>query len=136
MSQTFSYPFYTIGDQYPESSTNVRFGRGYSFASKPDGPDQLIFQLDMQGFAWWVNSARVINRTINPEINAGHIQDFYEFHRMFQPFFFNHPTRGQVTVRFNKPLPRFKSIPEAVIVQNGFRGHRIESFPIELILLP
>lgn len=134
----FDYPYHTISDEYPESSTIVRFGRGYSFASKPKGPDQIMFHLKMQGFAWWADPFGNIDRQVFSQQNAGHIQDFYEYHRMYEPFSYKHPTRGWVTVRFQKPLPAFTSIAKAVIeaADYGMRGHCVESFQVDLILLP
>lgn len=137
--ETFDYPFHTIGDEYPESSTVVRFGRGYSFASQPKGPDQILFHLNLTGFCWWTEFVTGnIDRTIFPQLNAGHIQDFYESHRLYEPFAYQHPTRGLSTVRFAKPLPSFKSIKDAVIerLDYGIRGHSVEPFQIDLILLP
>lgn len=135
----FDYPYHTISDEYPESSSVIRFGNGYSFASKPKGPDQMLFHLNMIGFAWWVYSgATEIDRTVLPQINAAHLQDFYEARRMYTPFSYQHPTRGVVTVRFARPLPAFKSVRDAVIDRPDVnrRGHVIEPFQIDLILLP
>lgn len=136
--QRFRYRYHTVGDEYPESSTIVRFGRGYSFASKPKGPDQIIFHLEVNGLCWWVDDLLNVDRTVMPHVNAGHLQDFYEAHRLYEPFEYEHPTRGVVTVRFSKPLPAFKSIKEAIVERPdiGRRGHSVEPVQIDLILQP
>lgn len=135
---TFDFPFHTIGDEYPESSTKVRFGRGYEFASKPKGPDQLIFHLTVSPLFWWLDQTLNIDRSSNARGNAGALQDFYEAHLMYEPFLYQHPTRGLLTVRFHKPLPPFKSIKEAVSEDpdKGLRGHQIEPVNIDFILQP
>lgn len=139
MAADFDYPYHTVSDEYPESSSVIRFGNGYSFASKPKGPDQLLFHLQMLGFAWWTRQGSTdIDRTVLAQVNAAHLQDFYEARRMYTPFTYQHPTRGLVTVRFAKPVPPFKSIKDAVIERSDImrRGHTIEPFQIDLISLP
>lgn len=135
---TFDFPFHTVGDEYPESSTIVRFGKGYSFASKPKGPDQIVFHLTINPLYWWIDDLGNINRTVNGKGNAATLQDFYEAHGQYQPFLYQHPTRGLVTVRFHKPLPPYRSIKEAVTEDTvlGLRGHQIEPVAVDLILQP
>lgn len=135
---TFDFPYHTVGDEYPESSTLVRFGSGYQFASKPKGPDQIIFHLAITGLFWWIDRDGNIDWASNPLGNAGLLQKFYEGHRMYAPFLYNHPTRGIVTVRFHKPLPPFRSMKDAVSVddERGLRGHQIETVNVDLILQP
>jgi hypothetical protein len=134
----FGYRYHTVGDEYPESSQVIKFGKGYSFASKPRGPDQIIFHLEVQGLCWWTNVLNVIDRTTFPNTNAAHLQDFYEFHRLYEPFEYVHPSRGLVTVRFSKPLPAFRGIKAAIVERPdlGRRGHAIEPVQIDLVLLP
>lgn len=134
----FGYHFHTVGDEYPESSQVIKFGNGYSFASKPRGPDQLIFHLEINGLCWWMNVLNMIDRTILPDTNAAHLQDFYETHRLYEPFEYVHPSRGLVIVRFAKPIPVFRNIKEAVVERSdlGRRGHAIEPVQIDLVLQP
>lgn len=132
---TFDFPYYILSDEYPESSKTVSFGGGYTFASAPRGPDQLIFNLDFQALFHWYTTAGVVSRTIQPSLNAFRLQDFYEVHRQYEPFTFVHPTRGSQTVRFHKPLPKFIPTKEQVIVDKvtGARGHQIAPITIQLI---
>lgn len=134
----FYFPYHTIGDEYPESSSIVRFGNGYMYASKPTGPDQLIFHLTITPLFWWMTQQGEIDWTANAWGNAGVLQKFYEAHRLYEPFQYNHPTRGLCTVRFSKPLLPFRSIKEAVTEdgEKELRGHQIEPVAVDLILLP
>ncbi len=135
---TFDFPYHTIGDEYPESSTLVRFGRGYQFASKPNGPDQIIFHLVLSPLFWWLDADNNVDWTANPRGNAGTLQKFYETQRLYNKFYYPHPTRGTVVVRFHKPIPPFRSIKDAVSsdTETGLRGHQIEPVNVDLILQP
>jgi len=126
--ETFDFPYHTVEDQYPSSSAVVQFGGGYSFASKPRGPDQITFKLNFQGMFYFTNSNGTLDGTSNPKINMKVMLDFYENHRLYEPFIYNHPVRGPLTCRFGKPL----SIPKGIAKGKG----QLEAFQVELILQP
>lgn len=137
--RTLDFPYHSVGDEYPESSTLIRFGGGYSFATKPKGPDQITFHLNFEAMFWWINIInRSIDRTFNSQINCASLQDFYEYHRMYELFTYNHPSRGQTAVRFAKPLPPFKSMPDKITYNRlaNRAGHQIEPFTVDLIMQP
>lgn len=126
--ETFDFPLHVVEDQYPESSATVRFGGGYQFASKPRGPDQITFKLSFDAMWFYESSPGVVDATVNPKINMQVLIDFYEAHRLYQPFIYPHPTRGNVVVRFAKPL----AVPKGVKKGNGV----LEAFQVELIQQP
>lgn len=126
--QTFDFPFHLVEDQYPESSTTIQFGGGYQFATKPKGPDQITFKLTFKGMWFFERSPGVVDRDRDPQINMALMQDFYEAHRLYEPFYYPHPRRGLVTVRFSKPL----QIPKGVERGNG----QTEQVNVEFILQP
>ena len=117
--ETFDFPFHTVSDEYPVSSTTIKLGGGYQFASKPRGPDQILFKLSFK--AMWFG-------TLNAQIDMQAMIDFYEAHRLYEPFEYEHPTRGLVVVRFSKPLV----VPKGI--EGG--GGQTEPVSIELILQP
>jgi hypothetical protein len=81
------------------------------------------------GSSWVVstNKAR-INIHINPELNAGALEDFYLNNKLYKKFIYPHPIYGNTEVRFNKPL----ILPKGV--HGG--GGTIESFELEFIEVP
>ena len=133
----FDFPYHKVTDEYPESSIVLRFGRGYQFASKPRGPDQLIFHLEFPVMYWYFNGT-TIDRTVKPQLNFAFLQDFYESVRMYDTFTYTHPSRGVQTVRFQKPLPPVKGITNAVIYEPTISRtrHAIDAFNIDLIQQP
>lgn len=135
---TFDFPYHVPTDEYPQSGYNVSFGRGYSFASAPRGPDQLIFHLQFEGMFFWYNTSNVLDAAVRPELNVRRLQMFYEARRMYETFDYQHPIRGLVAVRFNKPMPQLKPMKHMVILDqaSGARGHQVESFQIDLVMQP
>lgn len=134
--ETFNFPYHFVQDRYPESSTVVQYGKGYRFASKPRAPDQIVFQLDFTAM-WFFEDVtydsygmpfRVLNANTEPRRNMQRLIEFYERHRMYKKFIYPHPRRGNLTVRFNKPL----EVPKVVHDSMGLT----ESFKVELILEP
>jgi hypothetical protein len=125
----FNFPYHVCSDEYPESSTRVRFGQGYEFASRPSGPEQRVFILNFPAM-WFYESTTpgVLDTVTNAERNAGTLQQFYETMQLWQTFDYPHPTRGVVPVRFQKPLPPLKGVP----LGNG----KTEPFEVRLIEEP
>lgn len=133
--QTFDFPMHVLEVEYPESSAKVKFGRGYEFASRPRGPDQLIYTLHFKGMWFFVDSAgypalgapTILDLHKNPQINMARLEKFYQEHRLFEPFWYPHPSLGNVVVRFNEPL-KYK------VEENGHG--KVEAFSIKLITQP
>lgn len=126
--KTFNFPYHRVGDAYPQSSTPVQYGGGYEFASKPRGPDQIVFKLNFAAMWYFEGPPGFVDATREPERNMAALQAFYEEHRLYEKFIYPHARRGNVVVRFKKPL----EIPEGVIGGNGM----LPSFTIELTLQP
>lgn len=113
--ETFPFPYYELTTEYPESSTPVKFGRGYEFVSAPEGPEQITYRLKFPGLWWLKNAQGALDATINPERNMKALEEFYERHLLYRKFLFNHPYRGLIEVRFSQPL----SIPPARMNSHG-----------------
>ena len=137
--ETFNFPYHgSPKETYPNSSQVVQFGKGYRFASKPKGPDQIVFTLPFNMMQFFENVSidpgppivvtRTVNRTKMPLYNMQLLIDFYERHRLYKKFIYPHPRRGNVVVRFNKPL----EVPATL--QDGLGV--TEPFTVELILEP
>ncbi|ESY35771.1 hypothetical protein NKK48_01575 [Mesorhizobium sp. C386A] len=126
--QTFDFPFHLVEDTYPSSSTVIQFGGGYQFATKPRGPDQIGFKLSFKAMWFYERAPGVVDPDLNPQLNMKRMIDFYEAHRLYEPFYYPHPIRGLLVVRFSKPL----QVPKGVERGNG----QTEQLNIELILQP
>lgn len=136
--QTFDFPYYRHSDKYPESSVTMKFGRGYQFASKPKGPDQIICELEYPHMFWMQDPiTNEFRDDVNLQLNIKALISFYEAHRLYEKFWFDHPTRGVTVWRFNKPLETPKRIGDnAVFGINGYLAHQVDGFSVELILQP
>jgi hypothetical protein len=142
MTDVFFFPFHKVQDEYPKNSVTTQFGNGYSFASAPIGPPQIMFHLDFPTMFWFTARSPdgPINRTFSPSITPGlnlaALVDFYEAHQLYNTFMYPHPTRGNVITRFSKPLITPKNLPQVLNFYEGYWGHMVEPFQIDLILQP
>jgi phage-related protein len=135
--QTFDFPYHRVQTEHPESSVQVRFGKGYQFASRPVGPNQLTLRLSFKKMFYFQNAAGVFVPTLEPQLNMLALEQFYEAHQLFEKFYYQHPTRGQLTCRFLKPLVTPKSVDdELVILPGGERQHGVEAFDLQFITQP
>lgn len=81
------------------------------------------------GTSWEVStSSDLLNLTLQPEINAGKLEAFYNFHKLHKKFIYPHPVYGDMAVKFNRPLV----IPKC----NHRGGGSIEPFELEFIEVP
>lgn len=126
--QTYTFDKYVLETEYPESGARVRFGRGYEFASRPRGPDQVEYVLHYEAmFFYFLTNSTTLDLTKNTTINMALMEQFYQNHKLYEPFVFPHPSKGNLTVRFREPL-KFK-------VVKGGRG-QVEPFSVRLIQQP
>lgn len=125
--ETFDFPLFTWTVRYPESSAKVKFGRGYEFTSKPKGPDQVTYILHFAAMMFFVNSAGNVSTTTLPKINIAKLEAFYNVHKTYEKFILPLPGKGNLTVRFNKPL-------EYKVKENG--NGLVEPFQLEVLTQP
>jgi hypothetical protein len=124
--ETYEFDKFTFGEEYPDRP-EVKFGSGDSFASRPVGPDQVIYTLEYQGMLFFQKKNGRLDLERNKRINMGRMVDFYERHRTYGKFHFIHPWKGKKLVRFKDPLV-YKLKPDG-------RGIT-EPFTVKLILQP
>jgi len=126
---TFQWMKHLFETQYPDSSTRIQFGKGYTFAAPPTAPDQRVFRLYFKGFKYYVNTDGTLDITTNQyDDNLGALETFYQTHRLSQNFLYIHPAWGSVTVKFFKPL----QVPKGIASGNGM----VEDFTIDLMEQP
>jgi len=125
--ETFDFPLFTWTTRYPESSTKVKFGRGYEFASKPKGPDQVTYILHFKTMKFFTNAAGAVVTTTHPKINIARLEAFYNRVQMWEKFLLPIPGKGNITVRFAKPL-------EYKVAEDG-QG-TVDSFQLECLSQP
>jgi hypothetical protein len=125
--ETYNFPYFVLEDKYPESSAKLSLGGGYEFASKPKAPDQISFMLHYDTMVFIESVPGTLDLVSNPMLNMGTLRAFYETHRLYEPFLFEHPILGEVTVRFARPL--------SYKLRKGGRGS-VEPFTVELLLQP
>lgn len=125
---TFIWMNHTFTTEYPESGFKLQFGNSYTYAEGPTSPDQRIFTLSFPMLKYYTDSGGVVDATINPTLNMLALENFYLEHKMWKTFVYPHPVRGNLNVRFNKPLKVPAGIPDG--------GGAVGAFSIELIEVP
>ncbi|WP_163564882.1 hypothetical protein, partial [Klebsiella pneumoniae] len=71
-------------DEYPGSSS-LKLGRGYRFAAKPPGPDEVLVHLNFPSmFVWQLNAGDGPNKTVFPQLNIYALETFYKKVRMYE----------------------------------------------------
>jgi hypothetical protein len=125
--ETFDFPLFTWTVRYPESSSKVKFGRGYEFASKPKGPDQVTYILHFKTMKFFESAPGVVSTTVQPKINIARLEEFYLRHKLYEKFILPLPGKGNLTVRFAKPL-------DYKVAENG-QG-TVDSFQLEFLTQP
>lgn len=125
--ETFTFMKHVLSVEYPESSAKIKFGRGYEFASRPIGPDQVTLTLSFKAMFFAFNPNGSYNLTWEPTINMALLENFYKEHRLYEKFIYPHPVEGNLTVRFDRPL-QYK------IIENG--NGQVEPFQIRLLTQP
>ena len=125
--EIFNWPYFVIKTRYPESTIRFQFGRSYLFAVPPTSPDQRAFDLRFPTLVYF-EDAGVLDLVTQPDINLGRLESFYNRHKMYKSFNFNHPVHGSLVCKFNKPL----EIPEGIPGGNG----AVEEVTLEFIEIP
>ncbi|KQS84247.1 hypothetical protein ASG58_20985 [Rhizobium sp. Leaf383] len=105
----------------------MKFGRGYEFASKPNSPDQVTYLLHFKTMKFYESSPGVVSLTKNPAINIARLEAFYNRVQLWTKFLLPIPGKGNLTVRFSKPL-------EYKVAENG-QG-TVEAFQLEFLTQP
>lgn len=104
-----------VDTQYPETGNKMKLGGGYTFASKASAPPQRRFRVSIEGLRIYQNGDGSINDTINPTTNVAVFDKFYRDHELSEEFYYNHPWRGQVLVRFADPV----TVPDPIVGGSG-----------------
>lgn len=93
---------------YVNQGFSVDFGGGYSFATDGEFPVLRIFNLYFTGYKWYTKMEgfhEVLDFETNKNINnIGALREFYKRHLTHKSFIYNHPTEGEMKVRFAEPL--------------------------------
>ena len=122
---TFDFPNHRVRVDYPESSPRLSMGNGYIFAAAPSGPDVRTYTLTFEdGYKYFFDGEDNLDVVTNAAINNfGTLEAFYQTHKLYEPFTYNHPIYGALMVRFNKPL----RTPEGIKNGNGaLKGFELE----------
>lgn len=134
----FDFPYHKPQDAYPTGAV-VKFGRGYNFAARPLGPEEVTTHLKFQAMFVYQNPDDTINLTVDPQLNIFALETFYMDVRMFKPFQYRHHRSGLVNARFSKPLlmPKTLDTPGEmggkIIDGISYRTHQVDPFDMEII---
>lgn len=125
---TFPCEYFLFSTKYPDSGSRIQLGNSYVYTSPPPAPDQRVFRLTLAGMQYFVTPEGVIDLFTSTSRNMAVLELFYNDHKLYLPFDFNHPVLGLVSCKFNRPL----EIPQGMPGGNGV----LESFELELIEIP
>lgn len=126
--ELFDFPFHTVQTSNPESGMRGTMGGSYVFTSAPTDPDQRQFTLNFPTMKFFVNSSDELDETINPQYNMLALAQFYQRHKTYASFHYQHPVYGLLECKFNKPLVEPEVLP-------GGSG-ATKSVTVELIEIP
>jgi len=124
----FPCTHFTFSTRYPESGTRIQFGNSYAFDAGPTAPDQRVFTLTLAGMIYFLDSSDDLEIYEQPWRNMAVLEAFYNEHKRYKSFDFDHPVYGTLKCKFNRPL----EIPEGI--PNG--GGVLDEFTVELIEVP
>ena len=126
--EVFDFPFHTFETKYVDDGDQGRLGKGWSFATKPNAPVQRTFVLNFQGMRYITSPGGSRDLLTDPQLNMGRMEDFFQRHRLYQPFFYDHPFWGRQRVRFQRPI----EVPRGVVGGSGV----LQAFDVNLIEFP
>lgn len=125
----FDFPYHRVATRWPQNSTSIALGGGYTFTSRANGPPQRSFSLEFEGMTWFINPTTGFpDATITPQRNLMALNNFYAAQQLSDPFYYDHPIYGRMVVKFLKPL----EIPKVEIGGTGL----VRGLQIELIEIP
>lgn len=125
---TFDYPFHEVETENPESGFRGQFGNNYIFTTPPTDPDQRKFTLKFPMMMFFTDSNGTIDAGREPQFNMKHLINFYQAHKLWDTFLYNHPVHGTLEVKFDKPLK------EPAVIKNG--NGATKEFEVNLIEMP
>lgn len=127
--EDFNFPFHKVGTgENPTTGVNIQLGNSYVFTAPSPNPDQRIFKLRFPAMQLYFDSSDNLVDNVNVENNFYALYQFYQRHKLYKSFNYEHPMHGLMVVKFSKPLPD-------VQFENG--GHGVsEDFTVELIEVP
>lgn len=125
--ETFNFPYHTTRTIWPPPSYKATFGSGYEFSSKPDAPPQRRFMLRFNAFKYFVDAGTGFPEAVtSPLLNYMTFINFYSVHKTHEPFLYNHPVFGQLTVKFSKSLEDPEHVGDGTGVVGGLEVELIE----------
>lgn len=108
---------------YPENSIQMRFGKSFTFSSKPIGSIQRMLTLTFPVMFWYtLNDGSIVStdeqmathqaeqgfsdteKALRRNLSLGHLMKFYEDHQLWQTFDYNSQLIGAIKARFSAPL--------------------------------
>lgn len=126
--ETFDFPYHSFSTENPDSGFRLQFGQSYIFSVPPTDPDQRKITLTFRGMQFFTNTSGILDETINPQRNMFNLIKFYQRHKLYKSFKYQHPVHGLIEVKFNKPLK------EEDVIDGGYGV--VKEFSIELIEIP
>lgn len=103
MPDTFNFPYHRVITKHPESGSGIKMGKGYEYRQGDNAPEQMMYDLVFDSMQYFLVSG-VPSATPTPTRNIMALDAFYVANKMHKVFIYPHPVRGNINVRFAKPL--------------------------------
>lgn len=127
--ETFPLKLFSYSTEYPTSGVNIALGNSYTFTAAPSAPDQRLFTIKFAALKYFLAEGGGIDTDVYADtLNLGTLEAFYNRHRLWKSFDFNHPIYGLVVVKFKDPL----KVPEGVAGGGG----AVKGLEIKLVEMP
>lgn len=128
--ETFDFPIHTESTVYNDQDRNLKMGGGWDYQVEPVINDPRTFVLTFDALKWITkteaNGQLVVDVHQEYNVNAGRLDKFYAVHRLYKPFWYQHPKYGMVKVRFEKPLALPSPVKNSGGVVQNVAVHLIE----------
>jgi hypothetical protein len=122
----FIYKYHTEATQYPDPGGRTKMGRGWVHAVTPVFPGQRTFELNFPAMKWFLTPTGQLDVQTKPELNLGHLEQFYQQHLLHVAFVYPHPRFGDLNVLFKSPPSFPPARPGGSGVVEGFRVELVE----------
>jgi len=127
MPETFDFcPERYVPETMPPQPLQGMSMNGWDFTSRPEVPYKRKFKLKLFGLRWYLDENDLYDAVTNPQFNARRLEQFYEQHQTWLPFYWTHQHIGeQMLVRFAVPL----TVPAAPANAGGW----LEPLEVQLV---
>lgn len=119
--ELFPFTIHTCEVEYPERSSQIKLGGGWTHTQKPVGPPARLFTLTFEAMKYYLDDNGAVDDSQSIETNLFALDKFYQKHELHEHFLYDHYLYGQVVVIFHKPFKTPKLLAGGDGASQGFQ---------------